>query len=437
MLSHEFHRLANLFPLITGKAFDDLVEDIKANGIREPLTLYEGKILDGRNRYFAWERTELGPDALTYKQYEGNDPVGFVLSSNMHRRHMSDGQRAWVAAQIATLRLGSNQHTAIAAPSQEQTARLLDVSTDSIQRAALVRDHGAPELQEALAGGDVSTLAAAAIAALPKEQQTAILEQMSRGEDGHLTPEAQTLMKRMSKEIRAHEQQRKKASRASREKELGDKQLALPEHKYGVVVSDCEWSWQAYSAETGMDRAAANHYPVSPTELIAARPVADIAADDCVLFMWATVPMLKDALHVMETWGFEYKSQYVWVKDKAGTGYWNRNKHEILLIGTKGSIPAPAMGTQYDSAIEAPVGKHSAKPEIFLEMIEAYYPTLPKIELNRRGPPRFNWHAWGLESHMPDEPLDVQADITPDDLPDTQTFPELPDCLRRTLDVSP
>jgi N6-adenosine-specific RNA methylase IME4 len=57
----------------------------------------------------------------------------------------------------------------------------------------------------------------------------------------------------------------------------------------------------------------------------------------------------------------------------------------------------PAMGHQWPSAITAPRGRHSAKPDIFLEMIEAYYPTVPKIELNRRGPPRLGWDAWGNE----------------------------------------
>jgi N6-adenosine-specific RNA methylase IME4 len=74
-------------------------------------------------------------------------------------------------------------------------------------------------------------------------------------------------------------------------------------------------------------------------------------------------------------------------KDRVGTGYWFRNAHELLLVGTRGNIPAPAMGTQFTSCIEAPVGEHSAKPELFLTMMEAYFPTLPKIELNAAARP--------------------------------------------------
>jgi N6-adenosine-specific RNA methylase IME4 len=188
--------------------------------------------------------------------------------------------------------------------------------------------------------------------------------------------------------------------RAERERELAGKQLALPTRKFGVIVADPEWRFEPWSRETGLDRAADNHYPTSALEVIKSRDVASIAADDCVLFLWATAPMLPQALSVMDAWGFEYRSNYVWVKDRIGTGYWNRNAHEHLLIGVRGKIPAPAMGTQWDSVVEAPVGEHSAKPSIFLEMIEEYYPNLPKIELNCRGKGRPGWAIWGNEAEV-------------------------------------
>jgi N6-adenosine-specific RNA methylase IME4 len=188
--------------------------------------------------------------------------------------------------------------------------------------------------------------------------------------------------------------------RAARERELANKQFALPTRKYGVISADPEYRFDPWSRETGMDRAADNHYPTSAVEVIKSRDVASIAADDCVLFLWATAPMLPQALSVMDAWGFEYRSNYVWLKDRIGTGYWNRNAHEHLLIGVHGNIPAPAMGTQWYSVVEAPVGEHSAKPQIFLEMIEEYYPNLPRIELNCRGPARPGWDAWGNEAEV-------------------------------------
>jgi N6-adenosine-specific RNA methylase IME4 len=165
-----------------------------------------------------------------------------------------------------------------------------------------------------------------------------------------------------------------------------------------VIYADPEWRFEPYSRKTGMDRAADNHYPTSPLEVIKTRAVAGIAAKDCVLFLWATVPMLPQALEVMSAWGFKYKSNFVWVKTRIGTGYWNRNAHELLLIGTKGSIPAPAPGRQEVSVVVAARTVHSAKPEEFYRLIEKYYPNLPKIELNARGPLREDWDAWGNEA---------------------------------------
>lgn len=195
----------------------------------------------------------------------------------------------------------------------------------------------------------------------------------------------------------------KKERRAGRERELGAKTLALPDKKYNVIVEDFESDFKVRSRETGMDRHAANHYPVAdahtaPEIVKHTEDRFRCAADDCVLFMWTTVPLLDVGIDVLRLRGFKYVSNYTWGKDKVGTGYWNRNKHEHLLIGVKGSIPCPAPGTQWDSLIMAPVGEHSAKPECFLEMVEQYFPTLPKIELNRRGPPRPTWDAWGNEA---------------------------------------
>lgn len=189
----------------------------------------------------------------------------------------------------------------------------------------------------------------------------------------------------------------KKEKRAEREQELAQRIIALPATKAGVIVADPEWRFEPWSRETGMDRAADNHYPTSVLDVIKSRDVASIAAKDCVLFLWATVPMLPHALAVMEAWGFDYRSHFVWNKDRIGTGYWNRNKHELLLVGVRGNIPAPAMGEQWHSVIDASVGEHSAKPECFLELIEQYFPNLPKIELNRRGAARPRWDAWGNE----------------------------------------
>jgi N6-adenosine-specific RNA methylase IME4 len=107
----------------------------------------------------------------------------------------------------------------------------------------------------------------------------------------------------------------------------------------------------------------------------------------------------------MKSWGFGYKSSMVWVKDRMGTGYWFRNQHELLLIGTRGNVIAPAPGSQFPSVITAPVGKHSQKPEEFYRVVENYFPTVSKIELFARNG-RENWYSYGNEAPIDEDSWD-------------------------------
>jgi N6-adenosine-specific RNA methylase IME4 len=189
----------------------------------------------------------------------------------------------------------------------------------------------------------------------------------------------------------------KQARRAANEAALASRILALPEKRYGAIVADPGWSFETYS-DKGKDRSAENHYACQSLQDICALPVRDIAARDCVLFLWTTAPFLEHAFTVIRAWGFSYKSNFVWVKQgNAATGYWSRGRHEHLLVATRGNIPAPAPGTQSGSVIEAPKGAHSVKPVEALIMIESYFPSLPKIELHCRGAARPGWDAWGAE----------------------------------------
>ena len=191
----------------------------------------------------------------------------------------------------------------------------------------------------------------------------------------------------------------KALARSEKERSLANATLVasrqIGHQLYGVIYADPPWRFEPYSRETGMDRAPENHYPTETTEAIARMVVP--AADDAVLFLWGTAPMLPDALVVLNEWGFAYKSHVVWLKDRIGTGYWARNKHEILLIGTRGSVPAPSPGTQFTSVVEAPVGRHSEKPSVFAELIETMFPTMSKLEMFCRST-RPGWDVWGNQS---------------------------------------
>jgi N6-adenosine-specific RNA methylase IME4 len=189
----------------------------------------------------------------------------------------------------------------------------------------------------------------------------------------------------------------KQARRAQRERELAVQIRALPNKVYGVGYIDVPWNFEVYSRETGMDRHAENHYPTMTTAAIKALPVRSIMAKDSVIFMWATPPFLAQALEVMAAWDFEYKTSATWNKLKTGHGYWFRGQHELLLIGTRGRVPCPAAGTQWDSVIDERRTSHSTKPEKAYELIEDYFPNLPRIELFARKA-RPGWDCWGNEA---------------------------------------
>jgi N6-adenosine-specific RNA methylase IME4/ParB-like chromosome segregation protein Spo0J len=377
------HPLASIFPLLTGAAFDELVEDIRTHGVREKILLFQGKILDGRNRYRAARKA--GRDCPT-RVYQGPDPLGFVISLNIKRRHLNESQRAMVAARIANMQHGGDRRSNQAANlpldfSQDAAATLLNVSERLLRSAKMVQQEEgvAPELIAAVDAGQLAVSVAAQAVTLSSEQQREIAARAEAGEINIVTKVIKQL------------------ARADREARLATKQRALPEQKFGVILADPEWQFETWSPDGMAMTAADNHYPTSPLKEIKDRAVPTIAAPDCVLFLWATVPMLPQALEVMGAWGFAYVSSAVWVKDRVGNGYWFRMRHELLLVGTRGNIPAPALGTQWESVIEQPRGAHSEKPEAVCELIEAYFPHLPKIELNRRGAPRRGWSAWGNE----------------------------------------
>jgi N6-adenosine-specific RNA methylase IME4 len=222
------------------------------------------------------------------------------------------------------------------------------------------------------------------VAPLPDDQAIPLLQWCRDAPEPRTTQELRARIKQIGRATR--EAAMAEATRAA--------SAALGAKLYGVILADPPWRFEPYSQVSGMDRSADNHYSTLTLDDIKALPVP--AADNCVLFMWATVPMLPQALDVMQAWGFAYKSHCVWVKDGVGTGYWFRNQHEMLLVGTRGSVPAPAPGEQYASVIEAPRGRHSAKPPAFAEMIEELFPHTPAIELFARAP-CLGWDTWGNE----------------------------------------
>jgi N6-adenosine-specific RNA methylase IME4 len=376
------HPLASLFPLMTGPDFEGLCADIARQGLLEPIVTHEGKVLDGRNRLRACIETGMPP---VFREWDGPDPLAFVLSANLHRRHLNESQRAMVAARVATLPRGANQHTEISACSQGRASELFNVSPDSIQFARKVLDRGTPELiaacdLPACDQGAVKVSQAAQLADDDPAYQLAILAKVGAGLP---VTEAKRQLKRET--LRT---------------------APFPEGKYRVLYPDPPWLYGNDLARcmAGSTSAADHYAQMSIAELCAfevnGRHVSDLAMDDAVMFMWVPAPLLYEAAPVLKAWGFTYKQLIVWDKVGHMVRHYVSSRCELLLICTRGSC-LPDGGTLLDNVVPVvSIEKsrvHSRKPERFYEIIEEMYPPGPRIELFARGKVPEDWDAWGNE----------------------------------------
>jgi N6-adenosine-specific RNA methylase IME4 len=165
----------------------------------------------------------------------------------------------------------------------------------------------------------------------------------------------------------------------------------LPSGLFQVIYADPPWRSQSPDS----DWAPEAHYPTMTIGEICALPVP--AADDALLFLWVTNALLLQVHVVLEAWGFEYRTNFAWVKPSIRLGRWARNRHELLLLARRGNFPLPDEANCPDSVIRAPRGRHSEKPPVFYELIERAYPRASKLELFARGVLRAGWSAWGNE----------------------------------------
>lgn len=176
--------------------------------------------------------------------------------------------------------------------------------------------------------------------------------------------------------------------------------IVFPNKKYTVIYADPPWSYKD-KASAGK-RGAGFKYPTQSLEWIKSLPVRDIADDDCVLFLWITMPHLDKVGEVMEGWGFKYKtSAFTWVKRNKvspswfwGMGNWTRSNPELCLLGVKGK--PKRVSASVHSVIDSPILRHSEKPPETRDRIVQLMGDVPRIELFARARTP-GWDVWGNE----------------------------------------
>lgn len=365
---YEFHPIANIFPLFEAEDLASLAGNIKENGLLDPIILFEGQILDGRNRYRACVLAGVEP---TFHPYAGDKPLKDVLSWNLHRRHLTTSQRAMVAANIANLKIGDNQHVQNCTPSLQAAADDMNVSRRSVASAAKVKNEGAKELSDAVLNDHMSVGLAAQLAEIPKEKQIEILSQ----------PEFLETAKAVVKQHR----EEKAAAKREQNKLIKALSPSLPEGKFETVVIDPPWPMEKIERDCRPNQVDFDYPTMTEDELREFGSTIDkLAAEDCHLFMWSTQRFTPMAFRLLDAWGFRYVFHMVWHKPGGpqpfGLPQYN---HEVVLYGRRGT-PAFPVTTAFPTCFNAPRREHSRKPDEFYDIIR-HVTDGPRIDVFNRG----------------------------------------------------
>ena len=373
----EFHPIASLFPMMADEEFSALVADIGANGQREPIWVSDGLIIDGRNRYLACQKANVEPQYL-YWSGEGS-LVAFVVSLNLHRRHLSASQRGCVAVdmlpwleeeakarQLATLK--QNREV-------EQEDRFWE-EPSTVSEIIHTREGRATEQAAVATNTNYHYVSDA------KRIATEAPEVFQRVKRGELTiPQAK--------------------------REIAKRDFVAPppiEGKYRIFYADPPWSYGNSGVIGATDNygRAERHYPSMSIEELCdmGAQVRESSEGDAVLFLWVTSPLLEDSFRVIRAWGFNYKTSFVWDKVRHNFGHYNSVRHELLLICTKGACTpdAPELIDSVQTIERSDI--HSQKPDEFRAIIDTLYTHGNRIELFARCAAE-GWDAWGNQALTP------------------------------------
>lgn len=351
----EFHKIANIFPLMDGDEFDQLVTDIKQNGLLVPIIMYEGQIIDGRNRYRACLEADIEP---RYEQYNGTDPLEYIISINLHRRHLNESQRALIAAKIKPMfeveakerqiRKPINSVSANLRPqkkhkSSADAAKLFNVSPRLVESASKILKNGDEKLIETIEQG--------------KKKVSAVAREL-----------------KIAKQI----------------KEIENGEIELPKGLYEIIVIDPPWNYNSKYDSDGF-RGTTDYPEMTLDEL---KKMNIPASENSILFLWTTKAFIWNAKELLDCWSFKYRDILIWDKEKMGIGKLLRLQTELCLVGIKGKPVIKSHDCR--DIIREPRRQHSRKPEAFYELVD-HLCVGRKLDIFGREQ-RKNWDIWGKES---------------------------------------
>lgn len=370
------HPSADAFPMMDKGRFNELVDDIRKNGQREEITLCDGMILDGRNRYAACIVIGIEPKT---KNFDG-DPWAFVWSLNGQRRDLVQEQRylIWKFCNEQSESWLAKKRSIADEANRKRSAAQSGVPKSEIKervRTECPKSFGEPGKQSKAAASKTNPGAVARGDLLASKRPDL----------------AKAVMQGTIKPAEAHRQMKRD--------EVSVKIKDLPKDKFTVIYADPPWKYNDGCSAGGVQKNGVEiKYPSMSLSELKTIDIFSLSAPDSVLWLWATCPLIEDALELARSWGFTYKAQFIWDKIKHNMGHYNSVRHEILLICTKGSC-TPENVKLFDSVQSIERTEHSRKPELFRDIINTLYPSAKKIELFRRGTAPDGWSVWGNEAN--------------------------------------
>ena len=340
-----------LIPPLSGEEYAQLEENCKADGIRDPLVVWRGTLIDGHNRYDIAQKHGLEFQVVE-KDFEDETAAKIWMVTNQFgRRNLNNYQRSVLALSMEELFKEKAKENQVRKPAdsvrqnsaeqnegttpietRKELAKLANVSHDTIMRVKKIEATATPETIAAVRSGEKSINEAyKEIKAVEKKEERIelITQQIEDIESGKL-PELQGL--------------------------------------YSVISIDPPWNYEGEKSNSydANGRRVANPYPEMPTEEI--KKIELPLLPDAVVLLWTTHKFLPDAFDILKAWGLQYKATMVWNKEKIGMGAWFRMQCEFCLVGIRGN---PFWeNTLHRDIITEPRREHSRKPDKFFAIIE-------------------------------------------------------------------
>lgn len=395
----------------------DLVDSIKNKGILEPIVILEDNtILSGHRRWVAAKELKLERIPCRSMSFSDDLDEKEALVEFNRQRNKTYSQRMNEAdllteiygernrkKQLETLKKGNVKPVVATLPqraykknSTVEIGKTRNLVADkigmkpktyskvkSIWDTAKKGDTYAKSLVEKLDKEDLSANEASNRIKVYQEAPETIKEKIIK--EDLSSKEAINIIKKEEIKKQIEEKQLEKKNELFQPADIKDK-------KYNVIYADPPWK---YDFSKTSNRDIENQYPTMDVKDICDFKIP--ADDDSILFLWATAPKLREALEVMEFWGFEYKTHAVWDKEMIGMGYYFRGQHELLLIGIKGKVSPPDPSNRYASVIRQKRTKHSKKPDCVYKLIEKMYPHGVYLEMFARNIHSELWDVWGNE----------------------------------------